>query len=392
MTLKRYDAIVVGSGFAGAVTARELAEQSGARVLVLEQRPHIGGNAYDCLDAAGVRIHCYGPHIFHTNDERVYRYLSRFTQWLPYSHTVLGNIYGKLVPIPFNLNSIDALFSTEKARRLERRLVEQYGAGSRVSIHTLRQADDPELSDLASFIFENVFARYTEKQWGTPPDAVDPSVLSRVPVLVSRDNRYFQDRFQGIPRDGYTALFERLLDHPGIEVRLSIDARSLLDVSSTGVRFEGAPFNGVVVYTGALDELLGCSLGRLPYRTLDFQFETLPVTWYQPCATVNYTVDEPFTRITEFKYFSAQKIENKTTIVKEFARGYTGGSGEIPYYAVLCEKSASLYTCYLKQIAHLSRFYLIGRLAEYQYYNMDAIVGQALSRSKKILQDLEGSV
>lgn len=385
-----YDAVIVGSGFAGAVTARRLAE-AGKRVLVLEKRSHIGGNAYDSLDGAGVLVHRYGPHIFHTNSEAAWRFLSRFTEWHPYRHEVVGSIRGKFVPIPFNLHSVDLCFAPVKAARLRERLIAGYGPGSRVPIAELRRQSDPELRELAEYIFENVFCHYTEKQWGTPPDAVDPSVLKRVPVLVSEDDRYFQDTWQGIPAKGYTALFERMLDYPGVEVRLGTEASERLRVGEDRVYLDGEPFAGVTVYTGALDELCGCSLGRLPYRTLDFQFETLPVTWFQPKGTVNYTVDMPFTRITEFKYFLGQDLPGRTTIVREFARDYAGKEGEIPYYAVKNPGSDRLYAAYLEKISAVPRFYLLGRLAEYQYYNMDAIVARALERADEILAGWEAT-
>lgn len=383
-----YDAVIVGSGFAGAVTARRLAE-AGKRVLLLEKRSHIGGNAYDYRDKAGVVVHRYGPHIFHTNSEAAWRFLSRFTEWYPYRHEVVGSIRGQYVPIPFNLHSIGLCFPPDKAARLRERLVASYGLGSRVPIAELRREDDPELHELAEYIFANVFCRYTEKQWGTPPDAVDPPVLTRVPVLVSEDDRYFQDTWQGIPAKGYTALFERMLAYPGIEVRLGTDASERLRISESRVRLDGEPFDGVTVYTGALDELLGCTLGRLPYRTLDFQFETHPITWYQPKGTVNYTVDMPYTRITEFKYFLGQDLPGRTTIVKEFARDYTGAAGEIPCYAVKNPESERLYAAYLELVSPIPRFYLLGRLAEYQYYNMDAIVAHALACADKILTGWE---
>ena len=304
---------------------------------------------------------------------------------------MVGSIRGKFVPIPFNLHSVDLCFAPGKAARLRERLIAGYGPGSRVPIAELRRQSDPELRELAEYIFENVFCHYTEKQWGTPPDAVDPSVLKRVPVLVSEDDRYFQDTWQGIPAKGYTALFERMLDYPGVEVRLGTEASERLRVGEDRVYLDGEPFAGVTVYTGALDELCGCSLGRLPYRTLDFQFETLPVTWFQPKGTVNYTVDMPFTRITEFKYFLGQDLPGRTTIVREFARDYAGKEGEIPYYAVKNPGSDRLYAAYLEKISAVPRFYLLGRLAEYQYYNMDAIVARALERADEILAGWEAT-
>lgn len=352
---------------------------------MVEQRGHVGGNAYDCPDDAGILIHRYGPHIFHTNDRRVFEYLSRFTAWRNYQHKVAGNIYGKLMPIPFNLNSLYLAFDREKARRLEQKLITAYGMERKVTILELRRNADPELAELAEYVYRNVFLYYTQKQWGTRPEEIDPAVTARVPVFISRDDRYFQDIYQGIPQNGYTPLFERMLDHPGIELRLNTEADGLLDIGGGTVRLEGETFTGPVIYTGPADELFGCRYGRLPYRTLDFVFETHSKTWYQPYGTVNYTVDQDYTRITEFKYLTGQQAEGRTSIVKEYSRTYTGAKEEIPYYAVSNPDSLSLYDRYAREAAALPEFYLLGRLAEYRYYNMDAIVGAALALSDRLI-------
>lgn len=382
--MSKYDAIVIGAGFAGAVTARKLAE-AGKEVLILEQRSHIGGNAYDRPDDAGVLIHQYGPHIFHTNSEPVYRFLSRFTEWRDYQHRVVAHVGNLELPVPFNLTSLRMAFGEEAGKRLEDKLVSTYGAERKITILKLRQNPDPEIQQVASYIYEHVFKYYTMKQWGLEPEEIDPSVTARVPIFLSRDDRYFQDRYQGIPKDGYTALFERMLDHPGITVRLNTPAKEVLrfDEFNSGIYFEGELFQGLVVYTGALDELFDCRFGRLPYRTLHFRFETYPQEFYQSHGTVNYTVDEDYTRITEFKYFSGQKLP-ATTIVKEYSEAYNGAP-DIPYYAIINAKNRRLYDRYLAVAQHFSQLYLIGRLAEYQYYNMDAIVEKALELSKELV-------
>lgn len=375
---KIYDAVIVGAGFAGAAAARELAEK-GRQVLILERRPHVGGNAYDCLDEAGILIHQYGPHIFHTKEEPVYRFLSRFTDWRAYEHRVAAKVHGRFMPVPFNLTSLKMAFGEEEGSRLAKKLIASYGAEHKVTILELRQNSDPDLAKVADYVYQNVFVYYTQKQWGMKPEEIDPATTARVPVFLSEDDRYFQDTWQGIPKEGYTKLFERMLDHPGITVRLNTDGREALSLEEAGgIRFEGEPYEGIVIFTGALDEWFDCRFGRLPYRTLDFSFETLPVTWYQPRGTVNYTVDEDFTRITEFKYFSGQEIPEKTTIVKEYSREYTGKEGEIPYYAVINPENNALYARYRALTEGYPNFFCLGRLAEYKYYNMDAIVGQAL--------------
>ena len=312
MNLKQYDALVVGAGYAGAIAARRLAEEVGKRVLVLERRPHVAGNAYDCPDAAGVLIHQYGPHIFHTNDRRVFDYLSRFTKWRRYQHRVIANLPrdnpevvpahkttdGRFFfPVPFNLDSMKNAFGMEEGKRLGQKLLDAYPAQSQVTILELRQNPDPEIAAIADYVYEHVFVHYTMKQWGQTPEEIDPNTTARVPVRLSTDDRYFQDAYQGMPLEGYTAMFERMLDHPNIQVRLNTDARPLMK-----------DFPGIMIYTGQVDELFDFQYGPLPYRTLDFQFETVQQDFFQAAGTVNYTVDEDFTRITEFKHLTGQEL------------------------------------------------------------------------------------
>ena len=295
-----FDYIIVGCGFAGSIAARKLAEEGDQKVLIIDKRGHLGGNAYDFVDEAGVLINKYGPHIFHTNKEKVFKYLSNFTQWYDYSHEVVGNIHGKYIPIPFNLNSLKLTYDEDKAERLKNKLLDVYGIDKKVSILELQNHKDEELIELGKYIYENVFLHYTMKQWGQSPKDIDKSVVARVPVHISYDNRYFQDKFQGVPMDGYTKVFENLLNHPNITVKLNEDACDVLKLTKDEVYVYNQPFSGGVIYTGAIDELMDCKYGRLPYRTLDFKFETHDVSWFQPRGTVNYTVDQPYTRITEF--------------------------------------------------------------------------------------------
>ncbi len=388
---QRYDCLVVGAGLAGAVAARELAERGGRRVLVLERRSHVGGNAYDRFDEAGVLIHQYGPHIFHTNDKRVFAYLSRFTAWRNYQHKVVANIpkgEGRtLLPVPFNLVSLEVAFGRRRARALEEKLIAAYGAENKVTILELRQSPDPELSALADYVYDHVFVRYTMKQWGQTPEEIDPNTTARVPVFLSRDCRYFQDEYQGLPLEGYTPMFEKLLDHPDVTVALDTDAGRRLTLGEDGItRLDGAAFAGTVIYTGAADELFGCRFGRLPYRTLEFQCETHPVDAYQTHGTVNYTMDEAFTRITEFKHLTGQVLPKTTTIMKEYARAYTGRPGEIPYYAIINDANNALYARYRSAAERYPNLRLLGRLAEYKYYNMDAIAKRALALCDDLLK------
>ncbi|HEY5575723.1 MAG TPA: UDP-galactopyranose mutase [Clostridiaceae bacterium] len=386
---KKYDCLVAGSGFAGTVAARELAERGGKKVLLVEKRSHIGGNSYDVLDEAGVLIHKYGPHIFHTNQERVYTYLSRFTEWRGYQHEVAGNVYGKLIPVPFNLNSLHMVYDNEKADRLEKMLVDTYGTEKKVTILELRKNENPELAELADYVYKNVFQYYTQKQWGLSPDQIDPAVTARVPVFISRDNRYFQDAYQGIPLNGYTPLFEKMLDHPNIDIVLNTDIKDVLAFDGDSILLRGMPFEGIVIYSGAADELFDYKFGQLPYRTLDFRFETYDMEWFQKYGTVNYTVDQEYTRITEFKYLTGQINRDKTTIMKEYPHSYTGAEGEIPYYSINNPENDGLYEKYRELTERFQDFHLLGRLAEYKYYNMDAIVLRALQLADSLINKEE---
>ena len=385
---EKFDVLAVGAGYAGAVAARALADQ-GKRVLVLERRDHIGGNAYDRPDQAGVLIHQYGPHIFHTNDKQVFDWLSRFTRWRDYQHRVVANIPdgrgGRITyPVPFNLTSLETAFGPEEGRRLGYKLTAAYGAEKKVTILELRQNQDPSIAALADYVYEHVFVHYTMKQWGQRPEDIDPNTTARVPVFLSRDDRYFQDTYQGMPLEGYTPMFERMLDHPSITVELGTDALGRLDLSGNTLKVDGAPFDGQVIYTGQADELFGFRFGPLPYRTLDFAFETLEQDDFQGYGTVNYTVDEDFTRITEFKHLTGQAAPGVTTIVKEYSKAYTGERGEIPYYAIINPENNALYAKYRAEADRFSNLHLLGRLAEYKYYNMDAIAGKALELAEKL--------
>ncbi len=385
-----YDAIVVGAGYAGAVCARRLAESCGLKVAILERRDHIAGNAYDYVDDAGVLVHKYGPHIYHTTDDRVDQFLSRFTEWTDYQHKVLANIHGTLMPVPFNHASLKLAFGEERGEQLYQKLVDTFGENRKVPIMELRQKNDPELVEVADYVYENVFLHYTMKQWGQTPDQIDPSVTGRVPVFVGDDDRYFpQAPHQGMPADGYTALFERMLEHDLISVFLGVDARDLLKVTETSVSVCGKSYGGEVIYTGPLDELFGYDLGALPYRTLDMQFQTLDQDQFQPVGTVNYTTSEDFTRITEFKNMTGQVVPGKTTIMREYSRAYEPGSGQTPYYAIIEDENQALYRRYRERVSGLLNFYCVGRLAEYRYYDMDGVVASALDLSDEIVAQHE---
>lgn len=378
-----YDSIIVGGGPAGAVVANRLAN-AGKKVLVLEKRRHVAGNCYDEYDENGIMIHVYGPHIFHTNNKEVYEFLSEYTKWYEYSHEVLANIHGEFVPVPFNLNTIANVYEDEKAERLTKKLIEAYGLGTKVPILELRKSEDEEIRSIADYVYENVFLYYTMKQWGQKPEDIDPQVTGRVPVSVSYDNRYFTDEYQGMPLDGYTKMFERMLDNPNIKVELNTDCKKVLSFEDDKIMYNGEAFNGDVVFTGQIDELFDYCYGRLPYRTLEFVFEHYNQETYQPVGVVNYTTTEDYTRITEFKYLTNQKADG-TTIVKEYSHAYDGKEGQIPYYSIINDANLKLYNQYADKASKYANLKLVGRLAEYKYYNIDAIVAKALSVSDEIL-------
>ncbi|MBR2835415.1 MAG: UDP-galactopyranose mutase [Coriobacteriales bacterium] len=379
-----YDVLVVGAGYAGVVAARSLTERLGCRVCILERRNHIAGNAYDCYDDAGVLIHLYGPHIYHTFNKRVHAFLSRFTDFSNYEHRVLALVNGAYMPVPFNHTSLKIAFGEERGEALYQKLVQTFGMDRKVPILELRAQNDPELDEVADYVYENIFLHYTLKQWGQTPDQIDPSVTGRVPVLIGDDDRYFQSPYQGMPVDGYTKMFENMLNHDLIDVYLDVDARDIIYISSDYIMVQDAPFLGEVIYTGPLDELFNLDLGALPYRTLDLQFETLQQDWFQPVCTVNYTTSEDFTRITEFKHMTGQNIDGVTTILREYSKSYEPGSGQTPYYAILNQTNNALYASYLERVAKFANFHVVGRLAEYRYYDMDAVAASALELADSI--------
>ena len=377
-----FDVIVVGAGFSGAVMAERFASQQNKKVLVLEQRPHIAGNCYDYTDDSGITVHHYGPHLFHTNKEQVWQYLSQFTQWTPYEHKVLGSIDGKLVPIPFNLNTLYQLYPNVQAREIESLLVEHYGAGGRVPILELRKSPYETLQQLAELVYEKFFVNYTTKQWGCSPEDISPEVTARVPIVISRDDRYFHDKYQAIPSQGYTQLIAKILNHNNIEVRLNTDATSLirLNDATKSVEFKGQEFNGKLVFTGMLDQLFDYSDGELPYRSLQFDFQTLDTPEFQPNTTVNYPNEHAYTRITEFKHILKQGLD-QTVIVKEYPQDYNRNdpTKNVPYYPIFNQDNQQKFDQYKKRLAYFKNIISAGRLADYKYYNMDDAVGNVLS-------------
>lgn len=383
-----YQAVVVGAGFSGAVMAERMASQLGWKVLVLELRDHIAGNCYDELDDHGMLVHRYGPHLFHTDNKAVWDYLSQYTAWRDYEHRVLSKIDGTLLPIPFNLTSILLSFAPEKAESMIALLIARFGMDARIPILTLRQENEPLLSELAEFIYLKAFVNYTSKQWGVPVDAISPEVTARVPVVVSYDDRYFIDTWQAVPEHGYTALFKRLLDDKRIDVCLStpMEQRLQIEFDTQKVHLDGQLFSGPVIYTGMIDNLFN-DVAPLPYRSLRFEFKHFAMKQFQPATTVNYPNEEAFTRITEFKHLTRQ-LHAGTTVVYEYPLAYQKDSGLDPYYPMFTDEAQNSYQHCRARLDCFSQVIAVGRLAEYRYYDMDDAVANALSAFERLKAQL----
>lgn len=368
----KYDYLIIGAGYAGSVLAERIATQLDKKCLIVDKRNHIAGNAYDYYDESGVLVHKFGPHIFHTSSKKVWDYLSDFTTWNGYVHQVKAIVEGKAIPVPFNLNSIYQIFSPSYAGKLENKLLDHYGYGLKIPILKMLEAKDEDLNFLANYIYKNVFLGYTQKQWGMKPEDLDSSVSSRVPVYISRDDRYFQDTYQGIPEYGYTEMFKKILNHKNIHILLNADFDDVKD----GIQFDK------LIFTGPIDEYFDFIHGELPYRSLNFEFRTFDTDIYQEVAQMNYPNNYDYTRITEFKYFSKQKI-NKTTIAYEYPQQFIKNQND-PYYPIPKEENNISFQKYKQEADKISESVIFcGRLAEYKYYNMDQIVGIALQTFEK---------
>lgn len=361
--------LITGAGFAGSTIARELAN-AGHRVRIIDKRPHIAGNAFDELDAYGVLVHRYGPHIFHTNSERVWQYLSRFTEWRPYEHRVRGVVGGKEYPFPINRDTLNQLYGLN----LDEAGAAEFFEKHREPRDPVRTSEDVVLNSVGRDLYEKFFLNYTRKQWGMDPSELKAGVAARIPVRTNTDDRYFTDTYQVMPAQGYTKMFERMLDHPNIEVQLGVDFSELTDLD----RYDH------IVYTGPIDAYFKHCYGPLPYRSLRFEHQHLAdVQQFQKVGTVNYPNDHAYTRITEFKHLTGQE-QKGTSIVRE----YPEAEGD-PYYPIPSDTNEALFKRYRELAEKEAGVTFVGRLAEYRYYNMDQVVGAALASVQKILESLD---
>ena len=358
-----FDYLIVGAGYAGSVLAERLACGSGKQVLLVDRRPHIAGNAYDHYDESGILVHKYGPHIFHTNSKEVFDYLSRFTDWRPYQHKVLASVDGRLVPIPINLDTINQLYGLN----LNSFQMEEFLASRAEVKNPILTSEDVVVSKVGRELYEKFFRGYSRKQWGLDPSELDAQVTARVPTRTNRDDRYFTDVYQAMPKHGFTRMFANMLDHPNIRILLNTDYREVKDI---------LPYRELI-YTGPIDEYFNFEFGKLPYRCLDFKHETLNQSQFQPVAVVNYPNDYEYTRVTEFKHLTGQE-HPKTSVVYEYPRA----EGD-PYYPIPRQENAATYQQY-QALAQQSGVQFVGRLATYKYYNMDQVVAQALTLYARI--------
>ena len=375
--------IVVGSGITGSVIARNLAD-AGFLVSVYEKRNHIGGNMYD-YEKDGILIHKYGPHIFHTSKENVYEYMSKFWKLNNFKNIVEGYVDNKLVSIPFNFKSIDICFE-EKAEEIKNKLLNLYPNQDTVTILELRKNNDPLIKKVAEFVYKNLFLNYTTKMWNLKPDEIDDSVTARIPIVLSYRNTYFKDKYEGLPEEGYTKTFKKILDHKNIEVKLNTDVTKLIKFKNNKIFIDDE--NETLIYTGPLDKLFNDKFGSLDYRSLHFEFDTLSQEHFQKTAVVNYPADPKMTRITEYKNMTFQSDKTKTIISKEFPGTYNEKSDKWnePYYPLATEQARTKYQQYFNYAKQFDNLFICGRMGLYRYINMDQAIDEALTKSKEILE------
>ena len=362
--------LVIGCGFSGATIANLIADKHNEKVIIIDKKNHIGGNCYDYLDSNGIMIHKYGSHIFHTQSETVWNFIKQFADFNQYMHKVYAVIDGIFTTIPFNLSSLYDIFPMSIANKLESKLLEKFEYNSKIPILKFKEQEDKDLQFLADYVYEKVFLQYTAKQWNILPTQVDSAVTARVPILISKDTRYFQDKYQGIPLNGYTALIKKMITHPNIEIRLGQDYKNVNE------QFDR------IFYTGSIDEYFDYEYGALPYRSVKFKFEEFAQEFYQKNSVINYPCNYDFTRIHEYKYYLNNQ-SGQTVIAKEYSENFEIGKNE-RYYPIPTEENIALYNKYLKKAKGLKNTYFLGRLGDYKYYDMDKAIKRAIELYEEV--------
>lgn len=378
-------AIVIGCGLSGSVIARELAE-NGYKVRILEKRNHIGGNMYDYVDDFGILVHKYGPHTFHTRKKELFDYMCKYAQWDEYRLTCGAEINGICTPTPFNFQTIDDFYPEEEASVLKSEIQKTFPERDTATVVETLMCGNELVENYAKFLFDNDYSLYSAKQWGVAPNEIDPSVLKRVPLRFSYEEGYFDDDFQVMPHVSFTSFFENLLNHGNIEVSLNIDALDYMDVKDAEIYFDGKKANYPVIYSGPLDELFGCCYGRLPYRSLRFEWKHEEKESFQKYPVVAYPQAKDYVRIIEYKKLPIQSVPG-TTYEVEYSLPYKIGEHNEPYYPVLTVESLELYEKYRLLSKQVQNLFTCGRLGEFKYYNMDQALEKALDVSRQILKN-----
>lgn len=376
--MKQYDVVVVGSGFAGSIIANKIATDLDKRVLVVEKRNHIAGNMYDFIDNYGIRIQKYGPHTFHTNIDKVYEYLSEFCTLEQYKLKCEAVIDEIPTPTPFNFKTIDQFYSESEAKQLKKKLLDTYKS-TQTNVLDMLNSNDKEIKKYSEFLFNKDYKLYTAKQWGKNPEEIDPSILKRVPIIFNYRDTYFNDKYEGVPKEGFTKIFEKMLNHKNITVKLNVDANEHLKIFNNEITYDGISLP--IVYTGAIDELFNYKFGKLPYRSLWFEYEYYNIKDYQNVAIVALPQEPSITRITEYTKLPYQNVGDRTVIAKEYSVEYDkdADKGNEPYYPVLTDDSIKIYSEYKDEADKIKNLILCGRLADFKYYNMDQVIERALN-------------
>lgn len=382
--MHKYDVVIVGAGFSGSIMAYMLATEQNKKVLLVEKRENIAGNMYDFLDNNGIRIQKYGPHTFHTNNEEVYKFITQFCDLEEYKlkcEAVIDNIS---TPTPFNFKTIDQFYSIEKAERLKKKLIECYG-NTKATVLELLENEDNDIREYAQFLFDKDYSLYTAKQWGKKPEEIDPSILRRVPVVFNYRDTYFNDKYEGVPENGFTKMFEKMLNNPNITIKLNINALNYIKFNEEKEKLTYCGYDIPIIYTGAIDELFNYKYGKLPYRSLYFEYKYFNTSNYQNVAIVAHPAGVPYTRITEYTKLPYQHVGEKTVIAIEYPLAYdkNADKGNEPYYPVLTEESQQQYNRYLEYSKKFKNLTLCGRLADFKYYNMDQVIERTLKLYKE---------